>query len=197
MIVVMKVGGSLLDWPLLPQRLLESLRLFEGSKVVLVVGGGQAAELVRAFDQIHALGETLAHALALESLNLTSRLLAMLVPDSEVVETISDIAAAWSKGNIPVFAPGVFMNAIDSTLNDPLPRTWNTTTDSIAARVARTIDADRLVLLKSSSFPEGRTRVEAALAGFVDPHFPAASATFPSVDVINLRAQPLRIERLL
>ena len=197
MIVLMKVGGSLLDWPLLPRRLLESFRLYEGAKIAIVVGGGQAADLVRDFDRIHALGETQAHALALESLNLTARMLAMVMPNSEVVDSVSDLAIAWKRGSLPIVAPGEFMNTIDTTLEDPLPRTWNTTTDSIAARLARTIAADRLVLLKSESILGDGTRAEEARVGYVDANFPMASASFASIDVINLRSYPLRIERLL
>lgn len=197
MIVVIKVGGSLLDWPLLPDRLSQCLRLFDGAKVAMIVGGGQAADLVRSFDQTHGLGETRAHALALDSLTLTSRLMAMLIPDCEVVETLAEIERVWSRQKLPIFAPGVFMMSVDPNLADPLPKTWQTTTDSIAARVARTIAADRLVLLKSDSLPTDQTREQAALAGYVDSNFPRASRSFSTIGVINLRAEPLQIERLL
>ena len=163
----------------------------------MIVGGGQAADLVRGFDQIHGLGETAAHELALESLNLTSRLVAMLLPESEIVETLTGIEDVWARQKLPIFAPGVFMSSVDPNLPDPLPRTWQTTTDSIAARVARTIAADRLVLLKSGPLPRGKNRGEAALSGYLDQEFPKASEVFATIDIINLRDEKLEIEEMI
>jgi aspartokinase-like uncharacterized kinase len=75
-----------------------------------------------------------------------------------------------------------------------LPRSWQATSDSIAARVAEVLSAD-LVLLKSAGppreiFPEGdRAKVFAnlAAAGYVDQHFPRAAAAVRAVEIVNLR----------
>jgi aspartokinase-like uncharacterized kinase len=85
--VVIKVGGSLLDWPGLPARLAEVLA-GQTRRVVLIVGGGRAVDWVRDLDRWHGLGEERAHALALRALDLTAHLLAALVPGLEVVPGI-------------------------------------------------------------------------------------------------------------
>ena len=65
----------------------------------------------------------------------------------------SDLAALrrpGSRGRIPVLAPRRFLDEIDASSPDPLPHSWDVTTDSIAARVAVHLGAAELVLLKSA-----------------------------------------------
>ena len=53
--VVVKVGGSLMGWPPLPDRLARFLRLYReaGENVVLIAGGGGAADWVRGLDRAY------------------------------------------------------------------------------------------------------------------------------------------------
>jgi hypothetical protein len=66
-------------------------------------------------------------------------------------------------------------------------KTWDTTSDSIAARVATMLGAHELVLLKSSSIPSGATRDAAVRLGLVDPVFPNTSQFLERVSYVNLR----------
>lgn len=187
-IVVAKVGGSLLGWPPLPDRLARFLdaRRGRGERLVLIAGGGGAADWVRHLDRVHALGDEVAHALAVRSLDLTARVLAALVADSEVVASLAAVAESWSSRRVPILAP---RRALDDDRGspDPLSRTWDATTDTIAARVAALLLADELALLKSTGLPPGATRDEAARLGLVDAAFPRASRGLSSVVVVNLR----------
>ena len=56
-ILVVKLGGSLLDWPEWPTRLIDWLATRPELHPVLVVGGGRFADVLRDLDPIHALGE--------------------------------------------------------------------------------------------------------------------------------------------
>ena len=62
------------------------------------------------------------------------------------------------------------------------------TSDSIAARVASTIGARELVLLKSVEPAPGLDRNGAMAVGLVDPQFPTEARTIAEVSVVNLRA---------
>jgi aspartokinase-like uncharacterized kinase len=183
---LIKVGGSLLEWPGLPASLSGYLAERRGERLVLLAGGGAAADFVRRLDEQHGLGEERSHALALRSLDLTAHALASLIETLIVVEDASGIESAWAEGRIPVLAPRIFLEEDDRSA-DPLPHSWDVTSDSIAARVAVRLGARELVLLKSAAMPSTMGRKEAARAGLVDAAFPEAAREVTHVLVRNLR----------
>ena len=83
----------------------------------------------------------------------------------------------------------------DRTSPEALARTWDTTTDAIAARIAVLLGADELALLKSTSVPPGTTRDEAVRLGLVDAAFPSASRGLNAVVAVNLRDDDPSSER--
>ena len=85
--IVYKVGGSLFDLPGLPRRIAAVLSQRPETRPLLIAGGGAAADVVRQWDAVHALGEERAHWLALFSMMLGERLLAALLRDSQIVAT--------------------------------------------------------------------------------------------------------------
>ncbi|WP_435016512.1 uridylate kinase [Tundrisphaera sp. TA3] len=181
--VVIKVGGSLLDWPGLPARLAAEVA---GREAVLLAGGGRFADALRDLDRVHGLGERRSHALALRVLDLTAKILADLVPGSEVVDDPDAISDARRRGRVPVLAPRRFLDA-DDARPDALPHAWTTTTDAIAARVAVRLGADELVLLKSAGLQDGVGLEDAARLGLVDPEFPRAADGLPLIRLVNAR----------
>jgi aspartokinase-like uncharacterized kinase len=190
-LAVIKVGGSLFDWPELPERLTEFLNTRRGisddERAVLLAGGGRAADLVRLLDRVHGLGDERAHRLALHALDLTAFLLAALVPGNfAVVDRTEALAEAWNDGWIPVLAPRLILSELDRSGHDPLPACWEVTSDAIAARIAVYLQADCLVLLKSAPLPFGTTCQGAVRLGLVDPMLPRV-ARAPRVLYLNLR----------
>ena len=185
--LVVKLGGSLIDWPGWPARLLAYLATRPGYHVVLIVGGGRFTDVLRNIDRIHALGEERSHALALRVLDTTAQLAAALLPGARVVTRLSDLACARNLDRLDVFAPRLFLVQEDRESSDPLPHTWATTTDSIAARAAVRLGAAELILLKSCPLPPAvRTWDEAAALGLVDPEFPRAAEKIPQVRFVHL-----------
>ncbi len=195
-IVLVKIGGSLLAWQNLPKRLRAYLDGLGKAAPVLVVGGGGAADFIRSLDSVHQIGENRSHDLALRALDLTAHVAASLLSGLVVVTTIEDIQDVRSRGLISVFAPRIFLDNVDSTSPRPLKKSWDVTTDSIAARLAEHLHAERLVLLKSVDFRGVANRVDAARAGLVDRAFPEASALIDRVEFVNLRADPPSVVRL-
>jgi 5-(aminomethyl)-3-furanmethanol phosphate kinase len=194
--IVVKVGGSLLDLPGFPERLQGYLDSLAPERCVVVVGGGAAVDFLRALDFTHAIGEKQAHALALRALELTAHAVACLVSGLVVVTRTGDLSNIWRLGKTPVFSPREFLESLPSQSPDALPESWSTTSDSIAARLAVELDASALHLLKSAGLSGVACRRDAAERGLVDPVFPAASRSFPSVRFVNLRAAPPTIETL-
>jgi aspartokinase-like uncharacterized kinase len=190
--VVLKVGGSLFDWPDLPGCLSEALseRLAAGQRMVVLAGGGPAVDFVRALDRTFDLGDRAAHHLALRSLDLTAHVLAALVPGLDVVDELAALDTVWERRRIPILAPRRFLDEHDSRSPSPLPHTWDVTSDTIAARVAVWLGARDLILLKSTSLPPDTDRREAARLGLVDPLFPETSRDLERVWYINVRTNP-------
>lgn len=179
-LTVAKVGGSLYDLPDLRGRLVSWV---EGvaPPVLLVPGGGPAADVIRELDRVHRLGEEQAHWLALRTLAVSAHFLAGLL-GVPVVRTPADRAAP-----LAVLDPHAFCQGDDSRPG-AVPHGWKVTSDSIAARVAEDAGA-RLVLLKSVDLPAGTGWEAAGAAGVVDEAFAAlVGRAGLAVEWINLRS---------
>jgi aspartokinase-like uncharacterized kinase len=159
-LTVAKVGGSLNELPDLRKRLRTWLAGAAGP-VLLVPGGGAAADIVRHLDRLHGLGEEAAHWLALRVLTMNAHFLGRLV-GAPVVESPGETTVA-------VLDPHAYCLA-DEARAGVLPHSWHATSDAVAARVAEVARAD-LVLLKSADLPQGISWSEAATAGLVDETF--------------------------
>jgi aspartokinase-like uncharacterized kinase len=184
--VVVKVGGSLFDWPELSGRLQRFLATLKGTNVLLTPGGGPTADVVRQFDKCHHLGEETSHWLALHALALNALFLQKLLPGTQVVGDLNAAQSCWQRGSTPILDMHCFARE-DESRPDHLPHAWQVTSDSLAARVAVVARAARLILLKSKDAP-ACDWIEAAKLGFVDASFPRLiESAHLVVDVINLR----------
>jgi len=173
--IVAKVGGSLYDWPALGQTLRAWLAE-QSEPVLLFPGGGAAADVVRAWDRVHSLGEEVAHWLAIRSLSLAARFLQLLLPELPVVESPMP-------GILDPYA--YFRNPPRDRGGSP-PHLWSVTSDSLALWVAIQSKASKLVLLKSADAPAG----DWSEAGYVDGHFAELrSEAKVRVEAVNLRKQ--------
>jgi aspartokinase-like uncharacterized kinase len=112
------------------------------------------------------LSDEAAHWMAVLAMDQYAHLLASRLRSAELVAGPPDIAAVLARARLPVLAPSRWLRDVD-----PLPHSWDVTSDSIAAWVAGMVGARRLVLVK----PPGVS------ANAVDPYFHRAiPAGFPS-----------------
>ncbi len=187
-VVVYKLGGSLLKQPDLSNRLPALVR--ESLRALVVVGGGALVDVVRGWDRTHGLGDELAHRLAVEAMGVTATMVAGWL-GTETCSTRHAATTLWDSGRPAVLATPAFLEleeaAVARTGGLPLPRTWDVTSDSIAAWVAQRWPAETLVLLKSCDRNEG-TWEGAASAGLVDPDFPGLAARIPVTRWVNVNA---------
>jgi aspartokinase-like uncharacterized kinase len=200
-LAIVKVGGSLFDWPELPRRMTAFLDACgagdRGERVLLIAGGGPAADLVRGLDRIHGLGDETAHRLALEALDLTAHFLAALIPNAVLIDRNEHLVRAWRSGCNPVLSPRPILDEFEHSGKGVLPASWDVTSDSIAARIALHLKADRLILLKSVSAPAGTTRDDAARLGLVDPMLPVVAQALPRIEYQNFRERAAQLQLLL
>jgi aspartokinase-like uncharacterized kinase len=187
--VVVKVGGSLHDLPQLGDCLRRWLEDLPTRRVLLIPGGGLAANWIRTVDRLDHLGEELSHWLALRALSLVAEVLAARLGSAKVIVNIEDRESAWHAALAPVLDIYGFARA-DEMRPDHLPHRWDVTSDALAARAAVVAGMPALILLKSVSLPAGCDWPEAARQGIVDPIFPevvAAAGGRLKVTAINFR----------
>ena len=184
---VVKVGGSLFAFSALVQTLETWLDSQAPAVNILIAGGGRLADVIRDADRRFSLGELPSHWLCVDVLAVSARLLATLLPTSYLEVTLVDVRRRLSTNAVEcpiVFCPAHFLRHDEPRLGDPvLPHSWSVTSDSIAARVARALSADELVLLKSSDPPDPLPPG----SDYVDPYFSEASKGVPKVRLVNLR----------
>jgi aspartokinase-like uncharacterized kinase len=184
--IVVKVGGSLYEWAELGPRLQGFLKLLSNNQVLLVPGGGRIVDGLRELDRQHQLGEATCHDLALRALSVSARFLRALLGRSVVVESLEECRGAWERGDLPILDCHSFLRAT-SERETALPSSWDVTSDSIAAYVARCVGAQRLVLLKSCDDLTRGDWGQASCNGFVDRWFPRMVGADLAVEVVNLR----------
>jgi aspartokinase-like uncharacterized kinase len=200
---IVKVGGSLLDLPDLPARLLRLLSQFDRPSA-LVIGGGAAADAVRGWSAVFGISEPVAHWLAVDSLSLTARLVCGLLNREVCGDGSADFAARvvddWSeacevveRGMIPVLNP---RGLLESATEDPqfeLPESWAATSDSIAAAIAIRWGVPQLVLGKSVDAPTVPVSSDERPAdSAVDAWFRQLAPRLNAIQWCNLREPVIR-----
>jgi (4-(4-[2-(gamma-L-glutamylamino)ethyl]phenoxymethyl)furan-2-yl)methanamine synthase len=159
--LVVKIGGGLLAQTECFGAVLSALADAARERRVLVVpGGGPFADAVRAVDRRLRLSDDTAHWMAVLAMDQYAHLIAARLAGGTLVANSRDMRMALDAGRVPVLAPSHWLREAD-----PLPHSWDVTSDSIAAWVAGAVGARRLVLVKPSG---------AAGADLIDPYFSRA-----------------------
>jgi len=190
---VIKLGGSLFDWPLLGERLPAWLAQQSPGTGVLVTGGGGMADALRGFDRTHHFSPEFIHRMAVRTMSISAQLARELLPTAKMVSSLSEVHAL-EEDALCIFCVEDFM-AQDRLRRDALPEDWSVTSDSISARLASALEADELVLLKSALPPPAVDLGDLAAHGYVDAFFTTAAAGL-RVRCVNLRADGFPEARL-
>jgi dihydroneopterin aldolase len=160
-LIVVKVGGGVSAIPgglgLVGTSLAEAAKQ---TSLVVIPGGGAFADAVRAFDKAHGLTPDAAHWMAILGMDQFAHVLAAATPDALIVESSPEMKQAVGQGQVPILAPYRWLRRADE-----LPRSWEVTSDSLAAYLAGLLGAIRLILVKpvESDRSDGRE--------LVDPYF--------------------------
>lgn len=170
--LVVKVGGAVVrDAEVLADVLGSVATLAHRGPVLVVPGGGEFADGVRLTQARLGFPDDTAHWMALLAMDQVAELLAASLPTGCVVHDSGEVAQALARGACPVLAPARWMRAADV-----LPRSWDVTSDSVAAFVAGALDAPELILVKRADGPLEQL-VDRAMASVAPVHLKVRAVT--------------------
>lgn len=163
--IVLKLGGSLGKAEMLRPWL--AVVAEGGGRVVVVPGGGAFADRVRDEQRRLGFSDRAAHRMALLAMEQYAQILADWLPVFALCAGTEEISEALGRGAVPVWLPSRMALA-----DRDIAESWDVTSDSLAAWLARRIRARRLVLVKSMPAPAALDPEELAEIGAVDRAFP-------------------------
>jgi aspartokinase-like uncharacterized kinase len=139
-----KLGGSLLADTQQLDTVLQTIALVSRERALLVVpGGGPFADAVREVDRRIGLPDTAAHWMAVLAMDQYGHVVVSRLRGSVLVSVPREVTAALESNLLPVLAPSRWLREVD-----PLPHSWDVTSDSISAWVAGALGAAHLVVVK-------------------------------------------------
>jgi dihydroneopterin aldolase len=164
-LLVAKIGGSLHASPDLA-RWIAALRRWP-HRLTIVAGGGPFADAVRAAQPRLGYDDATAHAMAVLAMEQYALALSAL-HGLDLAATPREIDALHAAGRPALWrAPAMVAAARD------IAPGWDTTSDSLAAWLARACGAAALLLIKSLDPGADSALASLVSAGVVDPAFPA------------------------
>lgn len=183
---VIKLGGSLLNVSNVVDHLNSLIASLPQMENFIVVGGGQAANLIREWDSNFGLGHRRSHRMAIFAMTWNAKRLFENRSDHVFIRHFETWPGVECMG--VVLSEPFLLSATEFGRHTALPESWDVTSDSIAAFVAHALGAEQLMMLKS---------VDSALT-----HQQSQMLTLPScngdlVDVSGLTALNRLAERKL
>ena len=177
---IVKLGGSLLTIPMLPAWL-DLLAQCGGGRVTVVCGGGGFADEVRRAQAHWKFSDLSAHNMAVLAMAQTAHLMHGLNPALQLTRSKADIRRVLHNGRTALWLPFELQRDQPDTNTN-----WEVTSDSIALDLARRMNAERLVVVKSCEVEPKASLAALTEAGVLDRRFEALAedAAFP-IDIVH------------
>ncbi|TAN67790.1 MAG: uridylate kinase [Methylobacter sp.] len=144
--IIIKLGGSLSRSDTLIDCLNAVEKNYQGRAVVIVPGGGAFADQVRLAQQHWQFDDTTAHQMAVLAMQQMALMFKGLKPGFAIVHTINAIQSTLNRQSPVIWSPDI--TELD---NAGIPASWDISSDSLAAWLAKTLSATELILVKSAA----------------------------------------------
>ncbi|MFM2065609.1 MAG: hypothetical protein RLZZ584_518 [Pseudomonadota bacterium] len=190
---VVKLGGSLNAADVWLPRWLGLLGGLGGGRVAIVAGGGAFADTVREAQGRWRFDELAAHNMAVLAMAQTTLMMQALEPALQLVSEAHEISQVLQSGKAALWWP---LAALRPVLDRDT--SWEVSADSIALALARRLNAERLVVVKSCEVAPGASLAELSARGVLDVRFPewARGADFPIEVLSREDLEHVRLELL-
>jgi aspartokinase-like uncharacterized kinase len=164
--------------------LIEWLRMlaeFGGGRVALVAGGGGFAEAVRRAQRAWQFDDLAAHNMATLAMVQTALMLHSMEPRLVLASEDAEIRHALHAGSPALWVPYTALRDAPDLLTS-----WEVTSDSLSLWLARRLNAERLVIVKSCAVNPEHSLAALGSAGVLDARFAqwAVDAPFP-IEVVQ------------
>ncbi len=133
---VVKIGGSLF-----PNYAVELAEKLENTDSVIILGGGEFANLIRKYDDEMKFSDETNHWTAIGCMDIIAKLVNDKVKSSKLAYTIDEINQISDEGLTPIFVVSEFLRK-----ENPFECSWDVTSDSIAAYVSHLLNANLLIV---------------------------------------------------
>ena len=133
---VVKIGGSLF-----PKYAIDLAEKLENTNSVIVLGGGEFANLIRKYNDEIDFSEEVNHWTAIDCMDIIAKLVNDKVESTKLAFSIDEVNKISDEGFTPIFIVSEFLRQ-----EDPFECSWDVTSDSIAAYVAHLLNANLLIV---------------------------------------------------
>ncbi|OYW52413.1 MAG: hypothetical protein B7Y80_18450 [Hyphomicrobium sp. 32-62-53] len=163
-LLILKLGGSLLE----SGRLTAVLDIVAKRKrpVIVVPGGGKFADQIRQSQAQTGFDDASAHRLALFAMHQMANVICTRSPHFAPAATKEEFGLAGVNGLVPVWLPSTMAGA-----DETIPKSWDMTSDSLAAWLAAETGAKDVALVKTCAIYPQASLESLAQAAIVDPLF--------------------------
>ena len=133
---VVKIGGSLF-----PDYAIELAKKPNNTNSLIILGGGEFANLIRKYDSTQNFSSEVTHFTAIDCMDIIAKLVNDKVDSTKLAFSIDEINEISDEGFTPIFVVSDFLKK-----EDPFECSWDVTSDSIAAYVAHIFNANLFIV---------------------------------------------------
>lgn len=123
-----------------PDYAIKLVNSLKGTNALIVVGGGEFANLIRKYDEKYKFSSKITHETAIDSMVILAKLLDDKISFTKIAYSISDAKKYSDEGLIPILIVSKLLKELD-----PFEYSWDVTSDSIALYVANLLKAKTLI----------------------------------------------------
>ena len=133
---VVKIGGSLF-----PNHAINLAEKLENTNSLIILGGGEFANLIRKYDGDMHFSDEANHWTAIDCMDIIAKLVNDKVNSCRLAYTLSDALKISDNGFTPIFVVSKFLRD-----EDPFECSWDVTSDSIAAYISHMLNANLFIV---------------------------------------------------
>ena len=164
--IVIKVGGSLAQSGALINCLNKIEHRYQGRAVIIVPGGGAFADQIRLAQQQWQFDDVTAHHMAILAMQQMALMFKGLVPHWSIASSLSELQQDSHSNKTLIWSPN------SAELDQAgVPATWDISSDSLAAWLAKQVSATELILVKSAVIDQQASLEQLAAQQIIDQGF--------------------------